>query len=153
MREKYIDENLKEISEEFGAFIKQKRKEKGLTLVELAKKSELSHSYLSQLENGKRNLPPMSTQIKICRALGVSVLELPTTEEHYYSYDELERFSNEVDYEDIAKDIKVLSKDADNFRNEVLEDPSFRRALQNYVNEVGYTDYTVTPSGLLGVYE
>ncbi|MCE5168498.1 helix-turn-helix domain-containing protein [Paenibacillus profundus] len=149
MEHKNIDENLKEISEEFGNFIKQKRKEKGLTLVQLAQESGLSHSYLSQLENGKRNLPPMPTQIKICRALGVSILELPTTEEHYYSHEELERFSKEVEYEEIAKDIKILSKDADNFRDEVIGDPSFKRAMQNFVNEVGITNYIVTPSSLL----
>ncbi|MCY9513262.1 helix-turn-helix domain-containing protein [Paenibacillus apiarius] len=149
MKNKNIDEDLKEVAKEFGVFLKQKRKEKGFTLVELARKAALSHSYLSQLENGKRNLPPMATQIKIARALGVSIMEFPTTEEQYYSFEDLEHYDKEVDYQEVAENIKILSKDADNFRDEVIEDPVFRRAIQNYLDEAGYPEKKITPSGLL----
>ncbi|GAC42262.1 helix-turn-helix domain-containing protein [Paenibacillus popilliae] len=149
MKNNFFDEDLKEVSEEFGAFLRKTRKEKGMTLVELAKKVGLSHSYLSQIENGKRNLPPMTTQIKLARALKVPIFEFPSTEEHYYSHEELDQYYREAEYTEIAEDIKILSKDADNFRDDVIRDPSFRRAMQNFVDEAGYTDYIVTPSGLL----
>lgn len=141
--------NDKHLTKEFGTFIKQIRKEKRITLVELARKSGLSHSYLSQLENGKRNLPPISTQIKICRALDTSIFDVPIMEKHHYSFEELEQYQNEVEYEEIAEFIKVLSKDAVSFRDEVVEDPTFKSAIQNYLDEVDYPDDIITPSGLL----
>ena len=41
----------------FGAFLRDKRNQKGLTLRELAQKIGVSHSYLSNVEKGKK-LPP-----------------------------------------------------------------------------------------------
>ncbi|MGW1025317.1 helix-turn-helix domain-containing protein [Streptomyces sp. NPDC002577] len=56
---------------ELGATIRRLRKEGGLTLVELAERSELSHPFLSQLERGLAR-PSMQSLHRIARALGTS---------------------------------------------------------------------------------
>lgn len=45
------------------------RIKKGMTLNELAIKTELSKGYLSHLENGSRNNPSLETMIKIANVL------------------------------------------------------------------------------------
>jgi len=42
---------------ELGTLIKQKRKDKGLTLRALSEETGVSHSYISQLENGRNRNP------------------------------------------------------------------------------------------------
>lgn len=55
----------------YGAVIKRLRKEKGYTLNDLAKKSELTAGFLSKIERGVAN-PSFNNLQKICYALGVS---------------------------------------------------------------------------------
>jgi transcriptional regulator with XRE-family HTH domain len=55
--------------------IKELRKDRGLTLAELADKVGLSVSYMSQLENGKRNVNALRLDA-IARALEVRTSEL-----------------------------------------------------------------------------
>jgi len=59
---------------------KRIRKEKGMSLRELAKKSGLSASFLSNYENGKTNIT-ISSLMQIAKALDVSVKALLATEE------------------------------------------------------------------------
>jgi transcriptional regulator with XRE-family HTH domain len=54
-----------------GERIRTRRRELGLTLVEVAERAELSHPFLSQLERGLAR-PSMSSLFRIARALGVS---------------------------------------------------------------------------------
>ena len=61
---------------EFGKFIRKKRKEKNITLMQLAKKTDLSQPYLSQIENGKRDTPRMDIINKIASALEIDPNEL-----------------------------------------------------------------------------
>lgn len=57
---------------QFGSYIKNLRKEKGLTLSALASLSGISHPYLSQIENAKlKNFPSSEKLIKIANQLGV----------------------------------------------------------------------------------
>ncbi|MFJ9243944.1 helix-turn-helix domain-containing protein [Streptomyces sp. NPDC101776] len=56
---------------ELGAVIRRVRKERGLTLVQLARLAELSHPFLSQLERGLTR-PSMSSLHRIARALGTT---------------------------------------------------------------------------------
>lgn len=44
-------------SNNLGEILKEARKEKGFTLRELSERSGVSHSYISQLENGRNNNP------------------------------------------------------------------------------------------------
>lgn len=62
---------------EFGNFIRLKRKQLGLTLVELGNKTELSQAYLSQIESGKKEEAPSLFAVKqIARALWIDDNEL-----------------------------------------------------------------------------
>jgi len=56
--------------------LKIKRREKGLTQDELAKRAKLTKPYLSQLENGVRKNPSLPALKRIAKALGVPVTEL-----------------------------------------------------------------------------
>ena len=61
----------------FGSYLKEKRKAKGLTLVQLAEQVGVSHPYLSQIENGKKSSPPSSdVLIRLAFPLGVPYEEL-----------------------------------------------------------------------------
>lgn len=58
-----------------GQRIRRLRKDKGLTLVQLAGATDLSHSFLSQLERGLAR-PSMSSLDRIAHALGIGQIEL-----------------------------------------------------------------------------
>lgn len=60
---------------EIGSYIRAKRKEFGLTQKQLAEKLNLSHSYLSQVELGDKNITP-ETLAKLSKVLNVSYTEL-----------------------------------------------------------------------------
>lgn len=63
---------------ELGASIRRLRKERGLTLVQLAERAELSHPFLSQLERGLTR-PSMPSLHRIARALGTTQQALMST--------------------------------------------------------------------------
>ncbi len=54
--------------------LKQVREKADLKKIELAKKANISHSYLSEIESGAKE-PPFKTLQKICLALDVSLAE------------------------------------------------------------------------------
>jgi transcriptional regulator with XRE-family HTH domain len=60
----------------FGSIIRGIRNEKKLSLKEVAKNGGISHSYLSQIENGKRNTPKPDIIRKLAKGLNVSYLDL-----------------------------------------------------------------------------
>lgn len=62
-------------AERIGGRIRELRRARGLTLVQLAAIAELSHPFLSQLERGRAR-PSMGSLERIARALGSSQLEL-----------------------------------------------------------------------------
>lgn len=53
----------------FGAFLRDKRIQKELSLRELSQKINLSHSYLSSVENGKKSPPSNKVLLEIAKAL------------------------------------------------------------------------------------
>lgn len=59
----------------FGQNIKQIRKRMNITQSELATKMEISQSYLSDIENGRKNLS-IKTVKKLADSLGLSVTDL-----------------------------------------------------------------------------
>lgn len=61
---------------ELGRFIRSKRKGKSTTLVQLAEKTGLSQPYLSQIENGKRDIPKPDIINKIASALDIDSYEM-----------------------------------------------------------------------------
>ena len=58
-----------------GAFIAEKRKEKGLTQFQLAERLNVTDRAVSKWENGK-NLPDSAIMLDLCRELGISVNDL-----------------------------------------------------------------------------
>lgn len=60
-----------------GSKIKQYRLKQGLTLAELASRTELTKGYLSQLENDLTS-PSIATLADICEAFGISMSEFFT---------------------------------------------------------------------------
>lgn len=70
-----IDSALDPQALSIGGRIRALRLARGLTLVQLAERAELSHPFLSQLERGRAR-PSMVSLERIARALGSSQLEL-----------------------------------------------------------------------------
>ncbi|EGT0694159.1 helix-turn-helix domain-containing protein [Clostridium perfringens] len=60
---------------EFGTLVKIKRKEKNLTLFELAKITEISPSYISRLENTQRT-PVITIAFKLAKELDITIKEI-----------------------------------------------------------------------------
>ena len=56
----------------FGAFIKEKRLEKGINLRKLAELLELAPAYISDIENGNRNSPSSDKMEKLVEVLGLN---------------------------------------------------------------------------------
>lgn len=56
-----------------GERLRAIRKNRGLTLTQLARRSKVSKAYLSQLENERFSNPSTEVVIKLCGALGISV--------------------------------------------------------------------------------
>ena len=56
--------------------LKNIRKEKGMTLAELAQKSQVSSGYLCHLENGSRNHPSIEVMEKIAKSLNKTIFEI-----------------------------------------------------------------------------
>ena len=55
-----------------GERLRAMRKKRGMTLTELGKRSKVSKSYLSQLENGQFSNPSTEIVTRLCGALGIS---------------------------------------------------------------------------------
>lgn len=55
----------------FGSYLRQKREEQELTLVELAEKLGISVAYLSRIERDRENAPKDELIQKACKALGL----------------------------------------------------------------------------------
>src|SRR5699024_5437033 len=60
----------------FGEEIKKLRLERNLSIRETARRSDVSHAYLSQLENNRRKIPTIEILLKISNGLGVSEKEI-----------------------------------------------------------------------------
>ena len=82
-----------------GNLLKNRRKEKKLTLVQLADKLELTHGYLSNVENGNRNPSPEVLK-KLSVALDIEYTELL----HEAGYEELHKAARLVQAFDDFKD-------------------------------------------------
>jgi ribosome-binding protein aMBF1 (putative translation factor) len=66
---------IKPSHQQLGLAIREARSEAGLTQAQLAKKTEHQVSYLSELENGKRN-PTWTVLAELSRALKIRLAEL-----------------------------------------------------------------------------
>lgn len=88
-----------------GSKIKENRKRKGLTQVELAEKANLSRSYVADIERDRYN-PSVDTLQTIASALGIhpsALLDIPYVAEPGAYYE-----LNQKDERDIAKDLERI---------------------------------------------
>lgn len=126
-------------AELFGEYLKNLRKQKKLTIRQLDIYSGVSHSYLSQLENGKRGIPTPEILKKLHGPLDVSYEELmmaagyldyeantkvgvikekPASEE----YHKIERFARKVSQKDLQKALTILEAAFEEAFNEEDDD-------------------------------
>ncbi len=56
--------------------IREYRQKKGLSMKELAERSEISIGYLSHLENGSRKNPSTEVMERIAKALEISIAQI-----------------------------------------------------------------------------
>ena len=64
------------LTQSFGKYLKELRKERGLTLREVESKSKISNAYLSQIERGKRGIPTVKVLSKLANVYGVHMADL-----------------------------------------------------------------------------
>ncbi|MEX2462029.1 MAG: helix-turn-helix transcriptional regulator [Paenibacillaceae bacterium] len=60
----------------FGLYIKQKRKKRNMSLVDISTISGVSIAQISRVENGKRGVPRPETIKKLASALGIGYEDL-----------------------------------------------------------------------------
>jgi transcriptional regulator with XRE-family HTH domain len=70
-----MKDEKKEILEKFGAYVRQVRNDKGLTMLEVEVITGISEGSISKIENGKKN-PALTTIIKLAKGLSVPPSEL-----------------------------------------------------------------------------
>ncbi|MHA1280501.1 MAG: helix-turn-helix domain-containing protein [Candidatus Helarchaeota archaeon] len=61
---------------EFGTLLKEFRLRVNLTQSELAKRSEITKSYISKLEKGKRDVPSRELALRLSRILKLTEIEM-----------------------------------------------------------------------------
>ncbi len=64
-----------EINKAFGIRLRQLRKAKGWSLLELSVRADVNHNYLCDVENGRRN-PTLKVLQKISEAFNISLSSL-----------------------------------------------------------------------------
>ncbi|WP_138091000.1 helix-turn-helix domain-containing protein [Halalkalibacterium halodurans] len=104
----------------FGAKLKKLRLEKGYSLQQLAKLSNVNASYIHRLEQGNRNRPSFTIIMQLAEALKVDVIELIGNElkknKQSVTMEEL-FYSNEIIYKG-----KTLTSDAKEVLLLILEE-------------------------------
>ncbi|PJO45148.1 helix-turn-helix domain-containing protein [Lysinibacillus xylanilyticus] len=90
---------------EIGEFVREKRKEKKLTLKQLATEIELSYTYLSQIELGDRNASPEILE-KIAKVLDIPHFDLMKKAGYIHEKEGLEKVVS--DYCGLLKEIDNL---------------------------------------------
>lgn len=70
-----IEGRKKRITKEFGQKLKKIRKEKNLSLRELASEAELEHAQIARIEQGIVN-PTLTTIVLLAEAMGITAADL-----------------------------------------------------------------------------
>jgi len=68
--------DTRNVSQDFGPYIKHLRHSKGLTLREVAQVANVSASYISRLEKGERMAPSFPLLEGLAKSYGIAVVEL-----------------------------------------------------------------------------
>lgn len=97
-------------AKEFGAKLKEIRKEKKITLLDLKARTSYSDSYLSQIENGKKGLPKPELLRKLAVGLDISHIYLMNLAGYSDSYIDIENGLIKHEGNDRVKDEEFLNK-------------------------------------------
>src|SRR5690625_2910325 len=111
------------IKRDFGKYLRNLRKSKGLTLMQLEELSKVSNSYLSQIENGKFE-PSNDIIRKLSKALEVSYSSLLAKAGYISeSFDVLMKEKTDKNWANIPlpKNIKILENDITEIKE--IKDP------------------------------
>ncbi|BAC12110.1 hypothetical conserved protein [Oceanobacillus iheyensis HTE831] len=97
-------------AKEFGAKLKEIRKEKNITLIDLKARTGYSDSYLSQIENGYKGLPKPSLLRTLAVGLDISPIYLMNLAGYSASYVDFENGHIKREGIDRGRDEKLLNK-------------------------------------------
>ena len=64
------------MTKRLGTVLKRARQAKGLSQLQLAKRSKVAQSYINDLEAGRKTNPGIETVVKLAKALQVKVTQL-----------------------------------------------------------------------------
>lgn len=103
---------------ELGTYLRNLRKEKGLTLREAAKRSGVSHPYLSQIETGKNDNPGLEILMKLAKLYDQPLEDFLRETGHIQTvavgyYDDIKHYIDEENELRKKKDISHLLQNKD----------------------------------------
>ena len=98
----YILKEKKRLNEEIGEKLKGKRREKNISLLELAEKTNTSPTYISQIEKGEYSIS-LFKFIFFCNALEINVVEF--LDEFIYK----EKGNEDILFEKLQKEKNISS--------------------------------------------
>ncbi|GGB40548.1 helix-turn-helix domain-containing protein [Virgibacillus dakarensis] len=110
---------------DFGTYIKEIRKSKNVSLREAARRSGISHPYLSQIETGKNTKPTPTIIKKLAYGLNVPYMQLMDKAGYTdYTYDTIAETLDADNHLDKSQDLYVLLNREDDlyYRNYLLTD-------------------------------
>jgi len=113
-----------------GDFIKEKRKDKGISARELARRSGVSQPYLSQLENGKNDKPSPNILNKIAEVLEIpngTVMLVAGYIEDPFNPVQHKNLTDQLEIEDIKELLETKEKVS--YNGKVLTDEERKRAI------------------------
>lgn len=101
-----------------GEFLKQLRTEKKLSLRQMAYKTELSHTFISEIEKGNLN-GTIESQEKILTALEAT----PSDKKFFYKLSKLESLPSDIrqEMEKMEEKIIILETELENYKEEFLK--------------------------------
>lgn len=94
----------------FGAYLKALRHQRGLTLKQVEEQTQVSNTYLSQMEQGKRGVPRARILKQLASAYGVSVADLIDASEGGLKGKPVPEPSSEPDVSFVVQGYQRLSK-------------------------------------------
>lgn len=112
------------------------RRKKGFTQKELAEKTGLSRSFISQIENNT-NTPSNDSLFKIAEALGISVESLKDNEKNYVKDEDIEILKLLID---LTLDLKIKWEETP-VSTEMYSDYFYRTVINDVTYDLTYDIY------------
>jgi len=129
----------------FGDELRKIRKSKNLSLKEVAQRGDLSHSYISQIENGKRNAPKPEIIHKLAKGLDIDPITL-MQEAGYIekNINQLKQELNQTQSEYSELTSNLINENIEELREQVLVRPIEEKIsildLVNFKNTIDRTE-------------